>query len=114
MIQIILMMYFLFVCFMQYNNEEVCKYFFYYFDSINLYTYICLYNNNIKFQYSETLRPLYSNVDLTELELSEHEATPRENHSLLLDVSEVFFVSHIKFYIVCLPCCYFLYSFVAR
>lgn len=66
---------------MQYNNEEVSTY------NINLNQFCFLFINIfISFQYSETLRPLYSNVDLTELELSEHEATPRENHSLLLDV----------------------------
>lgn len=40
-------------------------------------------------EYEETLQPTYISVDLSELELIENENGPRENHSVLLDVSLV-------------------------
>lgn len=41
-------------------------------------------NNNL---YEDTLEPQYISVDLTEVELVENENGPRENHTVLLDVS---------------------------
>jgi hypothetical protein len=38
-------------------------------------------------QYVERLKPNYNNVDLSEVEIVDSEVYPRDNNSLLLDVS---------------------------
>lgn len=45
------------------------------------------------FQYVEKLKPNYNNVDLSDVEIVDSEVYPRDNNSLLLDVSNecVFF-----------------------
>lgn len=48
------------------------------------YSHLLQYNNE---RYEDTLEPTTVSVDISELELVENENGPRENHSVLLDVS---------------------------
>ncbi|XP_026465161.1 voltage-dependent calcium channel subunit alpha-2/delta-3-like [Ctenocephalides felis] len=59
---------------------------------VNGYSFIVNNNGHVLYHpglnplYLETLKPTYTSVDLTEVELPESENSPRENHSALLDL----------------------------